>query len=78
MCISVDSEKNLGGSFEEMFSCESLNTCEEVMEWGGKGKSLKIMLCKLALGAVLYHIFRQRNDINYKACQYGENRGANS
>jgi hypothetical protein len=64
-----------------MFSCESLNTCEEVMEWGVtklKGKSLKITLYKLALGAVVYHICRQRNDINYKACQYGENRGANS
>lgn len=30
-----------------------------------KGKSLKVTLCKLAFETVVYHIWKQRNDIRH-------------
>jgi hypothetical protein len=39
---------------------------EEVLAWSVnalKGKSLKVSLCKLAFGIVIFHLWKQKNDI---------------
>lgn len=41
---------------------------EEVQEWGVaelKQQSLKGILCKISLGAAVYHIWKQGNHIKY-------------
>jgi hypothetical protein len=32
-------------------------------EW--RGKNLKAVICKLAWGSVVYHLWRQRNDVKF-------------
>jgi hypothetical protein len=34
-----------------------------VKEW--RGKNLKAVICKLAWGSVVYHLWRQRNDVKF-------------
>jgi hypothetical protein len=39
---------------------------DEVMHWfieKVRGKSLKTFLCKLCLGATIYHLWKQRNNL---------------
>lgn len=41
---------------------------EEVMKWGItdlKGRSLNASLCKLAFGAVVYQLWKRRNDLKH-------------
>jgi hypothetical protein len=41
---------------------------DEVVDWGvevEKGKTLRVILCKLAFGTVVYHIWKHRNDIRH-------------
>jgi hypothetical protein len=42
---------------------------EDVLEWGVndlKGTSHKVSFCKLAIGIVIYHIWKQRNDLRHR------------
>jgi hypothetical protein len=38
--------------------------CDDVVNWSYKlkGRSLQVLLCKLCLAAVVYHLWRLRND----------------
>lgn len=74
---SIESREHLffGCGFSKRIWREVVRKClvndprtdwEEVQEWGVKGlkqESLKGILCKFSLGAVVYHIWKQRNDI---------------
>jgi hypothetical protein len=50
-----------------MSSClifDPLEDWEDVVKWSVEvlhGKSLKISLCKLSIGAAVYHLWKQRN-----------------
>lgn len=41
-----------------------------VKDW--KGKSLCIVICKLTLGATVYHIWKHRNNVKFGNCLYTE------
>ena len=46
----------------------SLVAWDDVLEWGIKvikGKNLRTSLCTLALGAVLYYLWKQQNDLRH-------------
>ncbi len=52
-----------------MSSClifDPLEDWEDVVKWSVEvlhGKSLKISLCKLSIGAAVYHLWKQQNDL---------------
>jgi hypothetical protein len=54
---------------EVMSSCMNLNMCvewEDVIQWSVnalQGGGLKFCLCKLSFGVVMYHLWKQMNEL---------------
>jgi hypothetical protein len=65
----VSSVRSYGGGFLKKCDVDNPKVIwEVVVEWESaelRGKSLLVILCKLALGAVVYHIWKHRNDVRH-------------